>query len=314
MLKRKIIHQTWKTKNIPAKYAQFAETVKRNNPDYEYRLWTDHDNRRLIEDLYPWFLSTYDSYAHGIERVDAVRYFILYTYGGVYIDLDMECLKPIDSLFREGELFFSLEAGPLIRNQVVSNAFMAANKGNLFFHHIITHLESFKTQDITYRDVFNNTGPDMVSKQYRMQRRKFDFRIIGLNHICPKKMISQHPRLKKLTLNEIRRQKRLHLIHHNTESWNIQMKCPDPEPEGYRLYKLHDINGYDIDYVECKDNTFAEIIARCNQNPHALGFNFNGYIKGPGGKPEKIRRRNGWMKNGIDPWICIKKSMLHLLR
>jgi len=314
MINDRIIHQTWKTEDLPAEYAQFAETVKRNNPDFEYRLWTDHDNRRLIEERYPWFLSAYDAYAHGIERVDAVRYFILYTFGGVYIDLDMECLKPIGPLLKKGELFFSLEAGPLIRNQVVSNAFMAANKGNLFFHHIMTHLESFKIGDITYSDVFNNTGPVMVAKQYRKLRKKFDFRIISLDHVCPRKMISQHRRLRKLSLDEIRRQKSLYLIHHNTESWNIQMKCPETEPEGYALLKSHDINGYDIDYVEYGDNGYDEIMARCTRNHDAIGFNFNGYIKGRGGKLEKTEGRNTWMKDGLDPWICIKKDKIHLVR
>ena len=307
MLKNKIIHQTWKTENIPKEYADFAESVKNNNPEYEYQLWTDEDNRNLIKDTYPWFLDTYDSYKHGIERADAIRYFILYTYGGVYIDLDMECLKPIDSLLQEGEIFLSLEAGPSIKNQVVSNAFMASNQGNLFFYHIMTHLESFKKEDITFRDVFQNTGPDMVTQQYLQQRDKFKFRIINLDEICPKKMISQHPKLKEFTLAEIRQQQRLFLIHHNTESWNIQVKCPDTEIEGYQLYKLHDINGYDIDYVEYIDDTYDEIISKCNHNPQAIGFNFNGYIKGVGGKIEKIEGRNFWLKEGIEPWICVKK-------
>lgn len=314
MLKNKIIHQTWKTRKLPEEYADYSESVKRNNPNYDFRLWTDNDNRELIAQQYPWFLPTYDSYTHNIERVDAVRYFILYTFGGVYIDLDMECLKPIDSLFKTGEIFFSLEAGPLITNAVLSNAFMAANQGNSFFYKVITQLESIKSQDITFNDVFNNTGPDMLSRQYSLNRGQYDFRIISLNSICPKKVIIQHPKLKHLTLDEIRQQKQLYLIHHNTESWNIQAQCPDIELEGYHLFKCHDINGYDIDYIEYVDNNHDDIIKACNQNPKAIGFNYNGYIKGIGGTLEKIEGRNFWLKEGIEPWICIKTEKLHLVR
>lgn len=37
---------------------------------------------------YPWFLETFDTYRFPIQRADAIRYFILAHYGGVYIDLD----------------------------------------------------------------------------------------------------------------------------------------------------------------------------------------------------------------------------------
>ena len=106
----RIIHQTWKDANVPDEFKAFQRSVREQNPGFEYVLWTDDDNRSLIESHYAWFLPTYDGYTHHIERVDAVRYFILLTHGGVYIDLDMECLAPIDELLSRGELCFSLEA------------------------------------------------------------------------------------------------------------------------------------------------------------------------------------------------------------
>ncbi len=108
----RIIHQTWKDNHLPTDYKQYRQTILDLHPDWEHRLWTDADNRNLIMKTFPWFLKTYDNYKHTIERVDAVRYFILLHYGGVYIDLDMECLKPVDDLFLEGNLHFSLLASP----------------------------------------------------------------------------------------------------------------------------------------------------------------------------------------------------------
>jgi len=47
----------------------------------------------LIGVRYPWFLETWDSYPFPIERADAIRYFALVHYGGIYIDLDDVRLK-----------------------------------------------------------------------------------------------------------------------------------------------------------------------------------------------------------------------------
>ena len=52
------------------------------------QLWTDAKSRELIATEYPWFLSTFDNYSQPIQRADAIRYFVLSRYGGVYIDLD----------------------------------------------------------------------------------------------------------------------------------------------------------------------------------------------------------------------------------
>ena len=53
---------------------------------------------QLITHRYPWFLETWDNYPFNIERADAIRYFVLAHYGGVYIDLDDVCgLLPSDA-------------------------------------------------------------------------------------------------------------------------------------------------------------------------------------------------------------------------
>lgn len=61
-------------------------------------MWDDAENRAFIADKFAWFLPTFDGYKRNINRADAVRYFFLYYHGGVYADMDFECLKPIDPL------------------------------------------------------------------------------------------------------------------------------------------------------------------------------------------------------------------------
>ena len=51
------------------------------HPGYEYMLWTDAASEQFIAQHFPWFLATYRAYPYVIQRVDAIRYFILYHYG-----------------------------------------------------------------------------------------------------------------------------------------------------------------------------------------------------------------------------------------
>ncbi len=97
------IFQTWKSKTeFPANFAQWSATFKQHNPAFEHELWDDADNRNFIRTRFPWFLPTYDAYPAEIYRADAVRYFYLYCFGGIYADMDVECLKPLDDLLPLG--------------------------------------------------------------------------------------------------------------------------------------------------------------------------------------------------------------------
>ena len=98
----KIIHQTWKTNaTVPKMLSTLAASWRVMHPDWKYRLWDDKANRKLIQQHYPWFLSTYDAYDLPIKRVDAVRVFYLHRFGGVYADLDTICLKSFEALLAQ---------------------------------------------------------------------------------------------------------------------------------------------------------------------------------------------------------------------
>ena len=52
----KIVHQSYKSHALPLKFHFWREQCKQMNPDWEFRVWTDHDNRELIKRYYDWFL------------------------------------------------------------------------------------------------------------------------------------------------------------------------------------------------------------------------------------------------------------------
>lgn len=92
----KIIHQIWiGNRQIPSKLQDYQKTWKEQNPDWEYRLWTNEEvkNYTFVNEELKFL---FDQALTLGERVDVLRYDILYQYGGIYADCDCICLKPFD--------------------------------------------------------------------------------------------------------------------------------------------------------------------------------------------------------------------------
>ncbi|HEY0190753.1 MAG TPA: glycosyltransferase [Kofleriaceae bacterium] len=105
----RILHQIWYQGEaaLPERYRPFLDGWRRNHPGWEHRLWDEAACRALLAERYPAFLPTWEAYPLFIQRIDSIRYFLLDSFGGVYLDMDMECLKPIDPLIDGCELLLS---------------------------------------------------------------------------------------------------------------------------------------------------------------------------------------------------------------
>jgi mannosyltransferase OCH1-like enzyme len=154
----KIIHQIFFAGEaaVPENYRRYHQTILKHHPDWEHRFWNETQCRTFIEENYPWFLSVYDSYPHKIQRCDAIRYFILHHYGGFYIDMDVECLKPIDDLLEGFELVLS-------KLVIFTNAIMGSVPGHPLWLKVFEEME--KRKDPLPRNInslLNNSLPYYV--------------------------------------------------------------------------------------------------------------------------------------------------------
>ena len=52
------------------------------NPDFEWVLWTDEDNRKLVEKYVPDVLLVYDELKSEIYHADVVRNLYMFIFGG----------------------------------------------------------------------------------------------------------------------------------------------------------------------------------------------------------------------------------------
>ncbi|KAG8908156.1 hypothetical protein FRB99_008699 [Tulasnella sp. 403] len=157
----RILHQTWKTEVLPDRWVEPSRHCRELMPDYEYMLWTDAGSRQLIADHYPWFLPTYDGYKYNIQRADAIRYFVLHRFGGVYMDLDIGCVRNIDPLLKYQVIL------PKTIPVGVSNDLMVSTKGHPFMEQVIRGLITFDINYVlNYPTVMFSTGPMFMSAQY----------------------------------------------------------------------------------------------------------------------------------------------------
>lgn len=128
------IFQTWKSKHdIPEDYAIWTGTFSIHNPDFERILWDDEDNARFISENFSWFLQTYRSYPFEIYRADAIRYFFLYTFGGIYADMDVECLRPLRGLLSRGDVLLGRMGSDPHHPHSIPNAIMASKPRQEFW-------------------------------------------------------------------------------------------------------------------------------------------------------------------------------------
>ena len=136
--------------------------MEKNHPDWKYMLWTDVANTTLLRNYYPWFLDTYNSYPHHIQRADAIRPFILYHYGGLYVDMDTICLRNFDSVFKERGVYI-VESGHF----GCSNSMMGSSKNHVFWRKMMDLLllnSKRKFYQVHYLYIMQSTGPVLLTE------------------------------------------------------------------------------------------------------------------------------------------------------
>lgn len=83
---------------IPSTGSDAPDHCANVNTNFTIMIWNGTAARSFLEENYPWIMPTYNSYRHPIQRVDALKYFVLWHYGGVYMDLDISCRRSLRPL------------------------------------------------------------------------------------------------------------------------------------------------------------------------------------------------------------------------
>lgn len=196
-----ILHQTWKTHDVPAEM-DYRASWRKHNPDLAMNLFDNEECEALVawvdslqDDGCKW-LETYKALPHDIMRADMFRYCVLWHLGGIYADLDVECLGPMDALATPGVHLIEERLHP---GFTVGPYLMASPEpGHLFWKHVLDllcmradrrHIKQFSslTKERQHEAILSTTGPYMITEAYRLWPVQHQLRVhteasLGVKH------------------------------------------------------------------------------------------------------------------------------------
>jgi GT2 family glycosyltransferase len=163
----RIIHQVWKTDTVPEHLREWSRSWSEKNPGWRHILWSDRMLLDFVARHYPRMLSVYCNYPQAVMRADAARYMLLHHFGGVYADLDAECLASLELLTGEDRVVLCHEPPSHWRmympsrglTHVLFNGTMASPAGHPFWPHLIEALPTVAQSS----HVLDATGPLLLT-------------------------------------------------------------------------------------------------------------------------------------------------------
>lgn len=95
----KVVHYCWFGGNpLPPLAEKCIASWRKFLPDYEIRQW---DESNFDVNILPYTAQAYEAKKYAFVS-DYARFWILYKYGGLYFDTDVEVIKPLDDIIAAG--------------------------------------------------------------------------------------------------------------------------------------------------------------------------------------------------------------------
>jgi len=191
---------------LPQKVVDCIESWKRVCPDYEIVKWDEHNfdmNRspllKLAYEQKRWALIA-----------DVIRIFVLYDNGGIYMDTDVEVLKPFDD-FLDNKFFLGYE----FKNST-GTAVIGSVKGHPILKRICDLYGSTQSLEIAKTILIDVQLPLAVAREL------YNIKINGKTAIYPTGIAMYSPKWfypKRASTTRITVKPYTHTIHHYTASW-----------------------------------------------------------------------------------------------
>jgi len=158
----KVIHQIWIGSPVPKKYEQLMKTWESWH-GWKYKLWTDKEvkNLALIN------RKLFDKLTNMGAKADVLRCEILYQEGGLYVDIDFECLNPafFDFASDQYDLFAGLVPLPGAREIELCNGLIGVKKGHPLIKELIETMGELDC-DIGTHEIVAMTGPGLFTRKF----------------------------------------------------------------------------------------------------------------------------------------------------
>ncbi len=136
----RIIHYCWFGKKpLPYLSRKCLKSWKRYLPDYHVIRW---DENTFDVGSHPYTKEAYSAQKWAFVT-DYVRLYALYHYGGIYMDTDIEVVKPLDRFLRH-PAFTSFEPPNYINPELfmIQTGLIGAGKGNVWIRKMLDYYEN----------------------------------------------------------------------------------------------------------------------------------------------------------------------------
>lgn len=186
----KVFHYIWLGKKLPEQYKPFLDSWFKYHPDWTYVFWVDNpenyylgelkdfdfdglnkfldsnnvDTKRIVLDVKNLAFDNkkfFDETRNYGQRSDILRWEILYRLGGVYIDVDFECIKPLDMLHYMYDFYTGIQ--PLDTSFIQLGAALLGARPN---HPILKKCVETIKDDWHYQQIVLSTGPLHFTKAF----------------------------------------------------------------------------------------------------------------------------------------------------
>ena len=164
----RLIHQIWLGPSpLPEKLKVWSEGWRGHHPGWHHQIWRDAD-----ADVFPMVnREAYIAAESPAMKADIFRYEVLLRHGGLYADLDFECLRPLDPLLDQvgEEAFGGFEWPTVNHSNSLCNALLGALPGSAFLQRVAAelpgNLRAFAAECGTHGEEFISraTGPAFLT-------------------------------------------------------------------------------------------------------------------------------------------------------
>jgi mannosyltransferase OCH1-like enzyme len=240
----KIIHYCWLSENpkdpIPEKYREKFEycmkTWREKLDGYEFTLWNsgNFDINSCI-----WVKQAFEAKQYALAT-DYVRLFAVYTCGGIYLDRDVEVVKPFGDLLNR-----KIMLGYEDNEQRIETGCFGAEKGHPFIKECLNYYQERE---------FNNplVTPMIMRNILKESFSGEDYNILPSEYFSAKNYVT----------GEIKKTKNTYTIHHYTGSWFSEESRKNME----KRWKYFSAFG---------DNVFSRILFIILDLPSVMGIWIN---------------------------------------
>ena len=193
----------WLGGKLPQEFERYVESWYTHHPDWTILFWTDNEKNydrgtkivRSFDDLSKLLSEEqpaqrividsrnlqydnkifYDQAVNYGEKSDILKWEIVYRFGGVYVDTDFECLKPLDPFHYTYDFYTGIQ--PLDTNMVqLGAALYGAIPGHPIMQACVENIKY--NQDI--KQIIVKTGPIHFTKMFITLAGKTGLRDVAL--------------------------------------------------------------------------------------------------------------------------------------